>query len=473
MRKKTVYWLPETSLLVILAALFMICSAVVRIVYYAGERYVSGGTIAFQILLPVAANILFALLLFTCGRDRFYRTAIPVWLGCMFFAVKAAGFPSLTHMLLCLLLYALVAALYTATVTGRIPTQALLYPLFALPLLYHVFIEDPVKLQGQTLRGWLPEVSVLLCMAALLAVSVSIRKKKTGEGEYVRRFGDRCDGRRLRSLSPIFAVSPYIMKTRNTSQNFIEDHIECSNMERYIQEKRAQGMEQFGVLHVILAAYVRACAKYPGLNRFVSGQRIYSRDGEIEVAMTVKKEMRTDSPDTVIKVYFTPEDTAASVYDRFHAKVLEVKNAPEDTGFDSLARVMHFIPGLVLKFVVWLLEVLDYFGELPRGLLRLSPFHGSLYITSMASLGIPPIYHHLYDFGNVPVFCSFGKKRRVRELDGDGTVVVRKYVDCNFVTDERIVDGFYFASVMRYLHNLLHDPWQLDQPPEEVARDVE
>ncbi len=91
----------------------------------------------------------------------------------------------------------------------------------------------------------------------------------------------------------------------------------------------------------------------------------------------------------------------------------------------------------------------------------------------MASLGIPPIYHHLYDFGNVPVFCSFGKKRRVYETLRDGSTVLRKYVDCNFVTDERIVDGFYFASVLRCLHNLLHDPWQLDQPPEQVVRDVD
>ena len=89
----------------------------------------------------------------------------------------------------------------------------------------------------------------------------------------------------------------------------------------------------------------------------------------------------------------------------------------------------------------------------------------------MASLGIPPIYHHLYDFGNVPVFCSFGKKRRVYETARDGTVVRRKYIDCNYVTDERIVDGFYFASALRYLHGLLDDPWRLDAPPEEIVAD--
>ena len=49
--------------------------------------------------------------------------------------------------------------------------------------------------------------------------------------------------------------------------------------------------------------------------------------------------------------------------------------------------------------------------------------------------------------------------------------VLKKYIDWNIVTDERIVDGFYFASCMRYLHNLLSDPWQLDTPPESVLRD--
>ena len=261
------------------------------------------------------------------------------------------------------------------------------------------------------------------------------------------------------------------MKSRNTSQNFLEDHVEITEIERYIVSKRRAGLRNFGILHVLLAAYVRSCARYPGLNRFIAGQKVFSRGREIEVNMTVKKAMSVDSPDTVIKVAFDSADTADMVYQRLNAKVQTVKDAPLDTGFDKLAGAFNLIPGLLLKFLVSVLQVLDYFGLLPRALTRLSPFHGSLYITSMASLGIPPIYHHLYDFGNVPVFCSFGKKRRVYETLRDGTVVRRKYIDCNYVTDERIVDGFYFASALRYLHGLLDDPWQLDAPPEEIVQD--
>jgi len=469
MKERTVYWLPKIGALAILSALFMLASAVIRLVWACGEVGMDRGVFLIHVALPLLANVMFIIILFRDGSDRLYRTAIPVWLGCIFFAVKAFTFPSLLHTILCLCLYALVAVLYTATVTGRISTQKLLWPLFGLPLLYHIFVEDMGR--AWTLGPLLQEISVLCCMVALLCISLAMRKREVEEGAYVKRFGDRNDGRRLRTLSPIFAVSPYLMKTRNTSQNFIEDHIEITNMEKYILEKRKAGLKNFGVLHVLLAAYVRACAKYPGLNRFIAGQRIFCRDREIEVNMTIKKEMSTDSPDTVIKVTFDPADTAEKVYERFNEKVQEVKNAPLDSGFDKLAGAFNLIPGLLLKFFVFLLQTMDYFGLLPRFLTKLSPFHGSFYITSMASLGIPPIYHHLYDFGNVPVFCSFGKKRRVYEAQRDGSVVLRKYIDCNFVTDERIVDGFYFASCMRYLHNLMHDPWQLDETPEEIVAD--
>jgi len=150
-----------------------------------------------------------------------------------------------------------------------------------------------------------------------------------------------------------------------------------------------------------------------------------------------------------------------------------VKKAPtEETDFDILTKAFNFVPGLLLKFVVWLLRVLDYFGCLPRALTRLSPFHGSMYITSLASLGIPPVFHHLYDFGNVPVFVALGKKRRVNELEKDGSVVSRKYIDYTFVTDERICDGYYYAAVLRCFRNILQNPDCLDQPPEVVKQDV-
>ena len=285
-----------------------------------------------------------------------------------------------------------------------------------------------------------------------------------------RRFGDRAEGRRIRTGNPIDRLSPYIMKTRNTSSNLIADTIEITPMERFIHQKRQEGLDDFGVIHVILAAYVRAVSQKPGINRFISGQKVFARNN-IQVMLTVKKEMRANAPDTVIKVVFPPSATAREIYEIINGKIRQ--NKESESSFDSTAKILNYIPGLLLKFVMWLLNLLDYFGLVPKFLLDVSPFHGSLYITSMGSLGIPPIYHHLYDFGNVPVFCSFGAKQKRYALQADGTTVERKYIDYTFVTDERICDGFYYASAFKYIKSLLRDPWILDMPPQQVVADID
>ena len=63
-------------------------------------------------------------------------------------------------------------------------------------------------------------------------------------------------------------------------------------------------------------------------------------------------------------------------------------------------------------------------------------------------------------------------KRKAYELTKDGTVVQRKYVDYTAVTDERICDGYYFASALKIMKGIFRNPWQLDSPPETVVKDI-
>ena len=280
------------------------------------------------------------------------------------------------------------------------------------------------------------------------------------------------EGRRVKSLPPMSYVSPYIMKTRNTSLNYIYDTIDIENAEAYIRKKRKDGCSNFGMLHLFLAAYTRTVSQRPGINRFIRGQRIYTRD-HVEVMMTIKKEMSLESPDTCIKFYMSPDDTAETVYNNFNKLVEQNKGiSDKKSGFDSTAKILAYIPGLLLRGAVAVLRFLDYFGLLPRFLTHISPFHASIAITSMGSLGIPPIYHHLYDFGNIPVFISYGAKRKAYELNKDGKVVSKKYMDIAVVTDERICDGYYFASALKLLRSILNNPEQLDSPPEKVIKDI-
>jgi len=287
-----------------------------------------------------------------------------------------------------------------------------------------------------------------------------------------RRFGDRSDGRRLRSLDPYHAMMPFIMKTRNDGSNLMPDTAEITEAERFLRHKRLHGYPGMGLLHLFISTYVRTASQFPAINRFISGQRIYSRS-HIEFVMTIKKEMRADAPETSIKVIFDLRDTISDVYKKLNSEIEKVKNKGEDTKTDDLAGMFMKLPRLTLKFIVRFLEFIDYFGMMPKSLLKASPFHASVIVTDLGSIGLPASYHHLYNFGNIPVFISLGAKRKAREVRHDGSIAERKYVDYMFTMDERCCDGFYFSQAYRLFKSLLRDPRVLDEPPETVVEDVD
>ncbi len=287
-----------------------------------------------------------------------------------------------------------------------------------------------------------------------------------------RRLGDRKDGRKVRSLCPMNYVSPYIMPTRGGASNYIEDRFDTAKMDDYIAQKRAEGLKGFGALHVFIATYVRVISQRPGINRFINRQKIFARNN-IEIMLTIKKELSLNADETVIKVKPRADFTAEQVYRQLNEVIAKDREAEGTSAFETVAKVLSYIPGLVLKFIVWFLKTLDYFGLLPRFLLDVSPFHGSMFITSMGSLGIPPIYHHLYDFGNVPVFISYGAKYKENRINDKGEVEKRSYIDYKIVTDERTCDGHYYASALKLIRYYLQNPHLLDSPPEQVLEDVD
>ncbi len=285
-----------------------------------------------------------------------------------------------------------------------------------------------------------------------------------------RRYGDRYDGRRLRTLPPMHYLEPYLMKVRADSQNQFEAEIDIHNAEMYLATKKREGYTDMSLLHVILAAYVRVVCERPGIHRFIAGQKIYSRK-KLECLMTIKKDMSLEAPDTCIKVEFDPRDNIYNVYKKFQKTVIEAKN--EDGDFESVVGKLVKLPGLFLRFAISFLRFLDYFGKMPKALAKISPFHGSMIITSMGSLGIHAIYHHLYDFGHLPLFLSYGRMFTKEVTLPDGTKENHHFITFRVVTDERICDGFYYASAFKQLMRYLNHPEVLDNFATEVVEDVD
>ena len=289
--------------------------------------------------------------------------------------------------------------------------------------------------------------------------------------QYKRRFGDRKDGRLLRSLPGYSKFIPYIMPTRNDRLIHYEEAFEVSTVDRRMRKLRVDGYKGIGLLHFIIATHIRCVSMLPGANRFIAGRRIYAHNN-IEVVMTVKRSLATDATETTIKVKFEPTDTIFDVYRKMNEKIDEIKTSDENNGTEDFADAVARLPRFILRFAIAILRMMDYFGWLPESLTDVSPFHGSMIITDLGSLRIGPVYHHIYNFGTLPIFIAFGAKRHAYEIDRHGQVVDNKYIDTKIVVDEGIVDGHYFSQMLQAYRYIFQHPEIVETPPSRVIEDV-
>lgn len=278
------------------------------------------------------------------------------------------------------------------------------------------------------------------------------------------------EGRKVTFINPMDCIGNYIMPNRNGATNEFSCQVDITETEDYIVGKKAEGLKGFGLLHVVLTAYTRMLSQRPGINRYIRGQKVYARN-DIQYSLVVKKQMKLEAPETCIKLITEPTATSYTIFEDINQLIEENRGDSEDNGMDKVAKILAYIPGILLKFTVWMLKTMDYFKLLPRFLTIISPFHASMFITSMQSLGIPPIYHHLYDFGNCPLFISIGLPYTQYELQADGSVVRKRYMEMKIVCDERICDGHYYASALKLLKRYIEHPDCLDTPPKEVIED--
>lgn len=284
-------------------------------------------------------------------------------------------------------------------------------------------------------------------------------------------FGRRCDGRRLDHIDPIVRFMPYIMPTRNDAMNLLNESVDYEPMAEYIKKRSKEGAK-ISFMSLIIAAYVRTVAEYPSLNRFIMNRQVFARK-EITVSLTVLRNAKDkkNNDEALIKMHFSPDATLDEVSAEIDRLVRDAVNEDADNGVvDFAGKALKFPP--LVRLVVGTARLMDRYGLLPKALTELSPFHCSMFITNMASIGMPSIFHHLYNFGNTTVFIAMGKAERVAVPTRDG-VTTRTVLPLGITTDERICGGATYAQGFAYLKRLLANPELLEVRPERVNSDFD
>jgi len=264
----------------------------------------------------------------------------------------------------------------------------------------------------------------------------------------------RPDGTRVARVPGYRQMMPYLMQTKNTAHVYIKYTIDMENAQAFLESPPAGLKGKVTLTMLVLRALTKVLHEFPRMNRYVSGRRLYQRDG-IYLSFSAKKSFDEAAPLVVIKMKFDPEETLEEMVERVIAR-LSKGRSDEKSYTDKETNLVLLLPRIGIRFVIWFLSTLDYFNLLPRSFIENDLFYASLFVANLGSVGLEAGYHHLYEYGNIPIFMSIGRIKPMPVVR-DGQVVVRRVAEVKITYDERIEDGFNGAlGLDRFQHYLEH-----------------
>ena len=222
MGKRVNLYVSRKNVLTWLMVLCMVGSAVTRIVFAGLKGSGDSLYVWSQIVLPIAATILYVLIVLLNGKEMFYKTAIPVWMAAIYSGIwikHNVASPMMVWLFWIALLF--FASLYTDITAGhRKHGIFLLVPVVLSPVAFILYFYRQALIAGnsEALTAALPDL-LMLFGVLLLVFALRIHT----DGEYHPTWGDRIDGRRVRTLAPMAQITSYFQVERNTCSNLFEE----------------------------------------------------------------------------------------------------------------------------------------------------------------------------------------------------------------------------------------------------------
>ncbi|NLW53317.1 MAG: 2-oxo acid dehydrogenase subunit E2 [Clostridiaceae bacterium] len=279
-------------------------------------------------------------------------------------------------------------------------------------------------------------------------------------------FNKRKDGKLVKGGDPMIHIMPYVMRGRNESAVYYGKSFCVENIQEYIREKRREG-KRITLFNVIVSALLHTVYRRPHLNRFVAGRKLYQRN-TMDVLYVVKTLMTDEGVESVAKITSDGHDTLEDVTRMMSEHIGYIKDGQEK-GDDRLIEFATKMPRFLIRFVLWIIRILDFHGLMPKVLMDNIPLYSSVFISHMGSLGAEAPFHHLYEFGTTSIFCTIGKiYKKPYQNVASGELEWKKTIDISISIDERICDGFYLIKSLRLFETYIDDPHLLEHSPIEL-----
>ena len=275
---------------------------------------------------------------------------------------------------------------------------------------------------------------------------------------YCGPLGDRADGILVRGESPMREIMPYLMRRRNESVVYHDASYDIGRALEWLDAYNRQHTESRAtLLDLFLWAAAYVAHARPGMNRFISGRRIYQRR-EVSISFAAKKRYDLAAELVTVKMRF-PEKAAPFRHcvERIAAAVDEACQGPPRP-VDRETELVMRLPRFLLRTIFWGYRILDHCNLLPGKLIANDPLYATMFVANLGSLGMDSATHHLYEHGTCSLFAALGLPKKTLVTTADGRSQLRQIWPVRWTLDERIIDGFYSAGCLRLLKSILENP---------------
>ncbi len=266
----------------------------------------------------------------------------------------------------------------------------------------------------------------------------------------------RKDSVLVKKLHRYRQLMPYLMPTRNESVVYYDTYIKAEELLKFLESVKDK-TPKITLTHLLVKACAMGMIQHPTMNQYVSGQRLYQRE-KVEISFSIKKEKVSQAPLKVLKMEIPKDENLESLASRIQER-LGVERSEAKTYTDKEIDYLAILPRFLLKFLVKLVRVLDYYNLLPNSFIEKDPLFASLFIANLGSIGVDPGYHHLYEYGNISIFCMAGKIKDMAVVE-EGKIIARKILHIRWSYDERIDDGMNSTNGIDTVVKILENPFE-------------
>lgn len=278
--------------------------------------------------------------------------------------------------------------------------------------------------------------------------------------------GERPDAWLATDVPGMNLIMPYIMPNRADNEAYINVNVDLRPLDAYLAKlNEGRTEDKYTYFHLVSAAIGKTFLLRPKMNRFISNNRLYQRK-KVSIAFVVKKKFEDSSEEGLAFLNYEPSTTL----EKYHESIMKVIHATrrtdaKDTSSDAMD-IVSKLPQFLIRLVVWVTRQLDKHGRAPYGLVGTDPYHASILLSNLGSIGLQCGYHHLANWGTNSCFVVVGKKHMTMTYDKEGNGDLHEVLPLGFTLDERLADGYYYSRTVKLLEYLLAHPEELEKPAE-------